>query len=206
VKFSARRYDVGYIGRLIKEKGALEFSQSLPLILKEKPAKFIIIGTGYLKDEIEQTLTKNNIRNSVISLDWVDNKILPLCLNDIKMVVVPSHYEGLPNLVLEAMACGTIVLATPVGGLPDVIKDGETGFIMENNSPECIARNVIRVLNHQDLEQISQKALDVIEQGYTYQAAVERCGHIFRDLKYEIETYQIPAMASNTTRPPVVSK
>ena len=50
------------------------------------------------------------------------------------------------------MGCGTPVLATSVGGVPDVIKDKETGFIMEDNSPECIAENIERVLNHPDLD------------------------------------------------------
>ena len=50
------------------------------------------------------------------------------------------------------MGCGTPVLATPVGGVPDLIKDDETGFIMEDNSPKCITENIERVLNHPDLD------------------------------------------------------
>jgi len=181
-KLSERVYDVGYVGRFIREKGALEFIRSLPLIQKDKRAKVIVIGDGDLRDEIKHLLIKNNIQGDVKLLNWVENKQLPLYLNDIKIVVIPSDYEGLPNLILEAMACGTIVLATPVGGIPDIIREGETGFIMENNSPECIAENAIRVLGNQNLNQISENARILIEQKYTYQAAVERYRSIFERL------------------------
>ena len=79
------------------------------------------------------------------------------------------------------MACDTPVLATPVGGIPDVIKDGETGFIMENNSPECIAENEIRALEHPELEKIVKNARNLVEEEFTYEAAVERYKKILED-------------------------
>lgn len=181
-KLRDRVYDAGYVGRLIREKGALEFIKSLPLVLKEKRAKVIVIGDGDLRDEIEHMLIKNNIQSQVKLLGWVENEQLPFYLNDIKVVVVPSDYEGLSNSVLESMACGTPVLATPVGGLPDVIRDEETGFIMECNSPECIAKNIIRVLSHPNLEQISENARALIEQEYTYQTVMDRYRIIIESL------------------------
>ena len=72
------------------------------------------------------------------------------------------------------MGCGTPVLATSTGGAPDLIKDDETGFIMENNSPECIVKNVIRALEHLELEKIVKNARELIEKEFTYEAAVER--------------------------------
>ena len=72
------------------------------------------------------------------------------------------------------MACGTPVLATPVGAIPDVIKDGVTGFIMKDNSPECIAENVIRALEHPNLDEIVKNARELIEKDFTYEAAGER--------------------------------
>ena len=77
------------------------------------------------------------------------------------------------------MGCGTPVLATPVGGVPDVIKDGKTGFIMGDNSPECIAKNVMRALEHPDLERIVENA---VEREFTYAAAVERYKKILEDI------------------------
>lgn len=88
----------------------------------------------------------------------------------------------MPVVILEAMACGTPVLATPVGGVPDVIKDGKTGFIMEDNSPECIVRNAIRALNHPKLEEISRNAHALIEKDFTYAAVAERYRNILASL------------------------
>lgn len=181
-KLSERAYDVAYIGRLIREKGALQFAESLPLIQKKTQVRFLIIGSGHLQNVITNIIVRNNLKNRVVSLDWVDNKMLPFYLNDIKLVVVPSDYEGLSNSVLEAMACGTLVLATPVGGTPDIIREGETGFILRNNSAECISQNVIRVLNRQDLNRIRKNARRLIENEYSYQAAVERYRSIFNGL------------------------
>jgi glycosyltransferase involved in cell wall biosynthesis len=193
-KLSERQYDVGYIGRLIPEKGALAFAKALPLILKDKSSQCIIIGDGHLRNEIEQVVIDNNIQSQVKSLDWVENKMLPHYLNDIKLVVVPSDYEGLSNLMLEAMACGTLVLATPVGGTPGIVREGETGFVLENNSSECIAKNVFRVLNSTDLDRIRDNAHAQINETYSYPAAVARYRNIFKSLGFEVENSPNPGI------------
>ena len=166
---------VGYIGRLSEEKGTLNFVKAIPEISKEKDdLEFLVGGDGQLCDKIKKHLYENNLNDKVNLAGWIPHDKLPDYLNKLKLVVLPSYTEGLPNIMLEAMACGTPVLATPVGAIPDVIKDGETGFILENNSPECIAENVIRVLNYQDLDRIVENARRLVEKEFTYEATVER--------------------------------
>lgn len=70
-----------------------------------------------------------------------------------------SYSEVFPNIMLGAMACGTPVLATPVGAIPYIIIDEETGFLMKDNSPECIKKSVIRTLNYNDSERIVRKSI-----------------------------------------------
>ena len=174
-KFADRKNTVGFIGTLYKIKGVLNFVNAIPEILeKEEKTKFLIGGDGQLRDEIEKYVSKENLNDKVKLVGWIPHDKLPDYMNELKLVVLPSYTEGLPNIMLEAMACGTPVLATPVGAIPDVIKDGETGFIMEDNSPECIAENIKRALNHPDLDKIVKNARELVEKEYTYEAAVER--------------------------------
>ncbi|MFW6105661.1 MAG: glycosyltransferase family 4 protein [Chloroflexota bacterium] len=160
---------VGYIGRMSQEKGILNLVKAIPLICNQvDEVKFLLGGGGPLLEQLKEELAGLITEGRVKVLDWIPHDELPGYLNDMKLLVLPSHYEGLPTIVLEAMACGTPVLATRVGAVPDIITDCETGFIMEDNSPECIARNVIRALNHTNLNQISQNGAALIVKEYRY--------------------------------------
>ncbi len=106
----------------------------------------MIIGDGDLKSNVNKYLSQNGLENNVKLVGWSSHEDLPKYLNSLKLLVIPSYTEGLPNIMLEGMACGTPVLATGVGAIPDIINDEKTGFIMENNSPECIAKKTFSAL------------------------------------------------------------
>lgn len=177
------RKKIGFIGRFCYEKGSLVYVKCIPGILKkEKNISFLMGGNGKLRDKIEKYINDNNLMDFVDIPGWIDHKYLPIYLNELKVLIVPSYSEGLPTIILEAMACGTIVLATPVGGIPSIIKDEETGFIMDDITPECIEENIIRILKHPDLERIVKNARCLIESNYSYNSAVERYERILEDI------------------------
>ena len=182
-KINERDNLVGYIGRFSMEKGILYFVQAIPEISEGRSEiKFLIGGDGYLQDKIEKYLDEENLNDEVELTGWIPHDELPDYLNELKLLVLPSYTEGLPNIMLESMACGTAVLATPVGAIPNVIKDGETGFILENNSPECIAENIVRVLNYRNLDIIINNARKLVEKEFTYEAAVEKYREILKSI------------------------
>lgn len=165
---------IGYIGRLSGEKGVQHFAQALPVIFgDQQDLRVLIGGDGQLKEAIEATLQKEGLTDRVDLPGWISHDDLPGYLNQLRLLVFPSYTEGLPNIMLEAMACGTPVLATPVGAIPDVIIDGKTGFIMENNSPECISENVIRALGCPELEQIAENGRRFVKENFTFEKTVE---------------------------------
>jgi len=174
---------IGYIGRLSEEKGVQHFVQALPPILSDwQDYRVLIGGDGQMKGAIEASLWEKGITARVDLLGWISHDDLPKYLNQLRLLVIPSYTEGLPNIMLEAMACGTPVLATPVGTIPDVIVDGETGFIMENNSPECIAANVTLALNSPDLEQIAENGRQFVKKSFTFEKTVENWKRVLQDV------------------------
>jgi glycosyltransferase involved in cell wall biosynthesis len=171
-----RRELIGYIGRLVELKGITELVKAIPLILnKRNNAKFLIGGDGVLFDEIMEELKSNGVYSQVKLTGGIPHNEVPSYLNEMKLLILPSYTEGIPGIIQEAMACGAVVLATSVGGVPDLIKDGGTGFIMENNSREWIAKNAIRALEHPDLEGIVKNARKLIEDEYSYEVMVRKC-------------------------------
>jgi glycosyltransferase involved in cell wall biosynthesis len=175
---------IGYIGRLSGEKGVQHFAQALPAILADRPdLRALIGGDGALKETIAASLQEGGVTARVDLPGWISHNDLPGYLNQLQLLVLPSYTEGLPNIILEAMACGTPVLATPVGAIPDVIIDGKTGFIMENNSPECIAENVIRALNSLDLERIAEEGRRFVEENFTFEKTVEKWKEVFQSME-----------------------
>lgn len=181
---SAREGIVGYIGRFEGVKGVVNFVRAIPLVHKESGGiKAIVGGDGPQKDEVKKEVNDTGLGDSLKLEGWIPHDELPHRLNELKLLVIPSYAEVGPHIVFEAIACGTLVLATSVGIIPDVIKDGVTGFIMEDNSPQCIARNIIRALNHPDLNQLVKDARELVERDYTQEAAVNRYRNILADLK-----------------------
>ena len=166
---------IGYIGRLSEEKGIRRFIQALPAIFNDRPdLRALIGGDGDMGEAIEASLQEGGLAPRVDLAGWISHDDLPGHLNQLQLLIIPSYTEGLPNIMLEAMACGTPVLATPVGAIPDIIVDGRTGFLMENNSPECIAKNVIRALNSPDLEQITETGRQFVEEHFTFERVAEK--------------------------------
>ena len=181
-KFDDRRNLVGYIGRLSEEKGVLNFVKAIPDILEERnEIKFLVGGDGHLQNRIEKYLEAENLNHKVKLVGWIPHNKLPDYLNELKLLVIPSYTESGPIIALEAMSCGTPILAIRVGHVLNMIEDGETGFVMENNSPECIAKNVIRALEYPSLDKIVKNARELVEKEFTYEAAVEKYRKILED-------------------------
>lgn len=174
--YDARENIVGYIGSFIHSKGIMNLSKAIPKVLESRrDIKFLIGGGGPLFPDILKEMKGNGSADRVTLLKWIPHDEVQHYLNQLKLLVMPSYTEGgVQAIALEAMACGTPVLTTPVGGITELIKDGENGFILEEDSPQWIAKRVIQVLEHPKLNEIRENAYNMVREEYSYEAVVER--------------------------------
>jgi len=174
---------VGYVGRLSFEKAILNFIDAMPAIAKACPdVRFMIIGDGPLYTEVRSRIVNADLVNKVEVIQNISHTNMPRYFNEMKLLVLPSFTEGLPTILIEAMACGTPVLATRVGNIPDVIRDGKNGFFLDNNSPQCIAERTIEALNGLVTETISDNAMFTVASEYSYHLTVREHRKILRSL------------------------
>ncbi|WP_459194228.1 glycosyltransferase family 4 protein [Halosimplex sp. J119] len=174
-----RERRVGFLGRLDEEKNVRE----LAAVARRLPndVTFTFIGDGGLREWLETELATEIESGSVEMRGWVDHDDVPAELDRLRLVILPSEpTEGLPTSILEALACGTPVYATPVSGVPDVVRDGETGFLMDSTDPADIRGELLSILDREDLPEISEKGRALIEEEYSFEAAQRRYREILQ--------------------------
>ncbi len=156
-KFKAENLLI-YVGRLIDWKGVSFLIGSMRNVLKVYPnTKLLIIGSGPEEKELLKTTEKLKLMGNIDFIGEIKNTEVSkyYCVSDIFIIpsiVVGGHTEGLGVVTIEAMACGTAVVGTSVGGIPDVIEDGYNGLLVSQKSSDEIAKGIIEILSNKKLK------------------------------------------------------
>ena len=159
------------VGRLGPRKGLDDLIQAAEIVLSEKPnLKFLIAGRGPYEGKLRREIAKRNLCDRVLLLGHITdrNKMAEL-YRGATAYIHPAHYEGLPTVLIEAMACGCPVIATAVSGALDVLQDGINGLLTPPRNSAQLAKTLLRLLNDPDLgKQIAQAGHQTIEERYSW--------------------------------------
>jgi len=136
-----------YVGNLKADKGVMELYQGFAQIAASQPQLHLVYaGSGAMKAAIEQQAQRDGLTQRVIWLGSVAHDDLPAWISHAQLLALPSYAEGVPNVVLEAMACGTPVLATRVGGIPEVVNEAICGVLIEPKMADAVAQGIASIL------------------------------------------------------------
>lgn len=170
---SDKRY-VLYVGRLDYPKGLPDLIEAAKPVVEDHDIEFVITGKGPQRERLERQVEQNGIANNVTFTGYVSRERQVRLYQNATAFVLPSHYEGLPTVLLEAMACGAPVVATSVGGCPTVIEDGENGLLVSPGDPPALSEAIDTVLRDATLrERMSANARQTILDRYTWETITD---------------------------------
>ncbi len=159
--------------RLVTKNGVSDVIKSLPLLPYQ--IKFLIFGIGHLEKSLKKLALDLGVESRVRFMGFIEHKDMPKFLKVSDIFVRPSISEGMGNSFIEAMASGIPVIATPVGGIPDFLKDKETGLFCKVNNPESIALAINAILDDKKLQKkITTNASKMAVSQYGWDSIVAR--------------------------------
>lgn len=171
---------LGYIG---KRKGIFDF---LNVLIQNKERyetqiELLIGGDGEI-EHLKELINKNNLNHFVEFRGWMDNrkKIEAFSMTDI--LILPSYNEGLPISILEAMSYGKAIISTPVGGIPEIVKDKQNGLLIEPGNLEQIKCAIDFFLdNHESIKQYGDNSKKLVEKHFP-EAVIRQLNSIYQSL------------------------
>lgn len=137
---------VAVVARLVPVKAHETFLEAAALVAAKRPeARFLVVGDGERRAELEALARRLGLARSVAFLGWRAD--LPAIYRDVDVVALTSRNEGSPVSLIEAMAAARPVVATAVGGVPDLVEDGVSGYLVEPGQPAAVADRVLALLD-----------------------------------------------------------
>lgn len=168
--------------RLEKKNGVGDIIDALALL----PAHvcLVICGSGSLEEDLRKKVDLHGLGSRVRFLGFIDPQHLPVLLQSSDVFIRPSLSEGLGNAFLEAMAARVITVGTNVGGIPDFLTDGKTGFIVEKEDPQSIASVIRRIesLPEDTKETIRNSAEALIRNEYDWDTITTAMRKLFEKI------------------------
>ncbi len=169
-------------GRLSPEKGFDVLIEAAARLAPERPdAGFILFGEGPLREELTKRIAEHGLQRRFILAGFRSDleRALPAC----DLAVSSSHTEGLPVVVLEEMAAGLPVVATAVGGTPEVVEDGVTGRLVPPGDPAALAERMAQLLAApEQAQEMGRAGRRRVETCFTFAAQAEQYERLFRRL------------------------
>jgi glycosyltransferase involved in cell wall biosynthesis len=165
--------------RLVEKNGVGDVIEAMRLLPEH--VHFRILGTGPLGSELKAKVKALGLENRISFAGFVLQEDIPRHLHHADIFVRPSLSEGQGISFIEAMAAGLPVVATPVGGIPDFLTDGETGVLCKPHDPKSIATAVLRLVEDASLrESVRSNALAMVKEKYDWSLIAEEMkGKVF---------------------------
>lgn len=173
-----------FVGELSKEKGIYELILAFERLQKRyKKIGLLIVGDGRERKEFTNMCSQKDLQDKVIFFGQVKHENVKLLMRSCDIFILPSYSEGMPNVVLEVMAAGKVVIATSVGGVTEVVEHKYNGIVIKPKSVEDIVNSVELLLNDNALyNSICQNAYTTVRNKFSWNKNALQIDGIYESL------------------------
>jgi len=155
------------------------------------------IPGGDTPDSIMELARSLRVERSLRFPGWVDGSKKDDLLRESDVFVLPSYYEALPLGVLEAMACGVPVVATSVGGIPDVIENRVNGLLVAPGQPDALARAIVTLLtDHALRSRLREAARSDVRKQFSTESVIKDLETLYRELGIQVRSFETECFLS----------
>jgi glycogen(starch) synthase len=172
---------VVFVGRLAPQKGVRTLVAAARR-LKTPGVRIILVGDGPERPALEREVRRLGVSDHVYLLGFAPHDRVPAVLAHADLLVLPSIYEELGTVLLEAMWLGLPIVASSTGGIPDLIVDGVNGLLVPPGEPEALARAIDRVLGSPGLARRLGQAARERGRGYDWETLADRVLEVYRNI------------------------
>jgi len=174
---------LAFVGWVTREKGVFEALDVLAEVRILYPATTLtVVGGGRDLEAFTRAVEARGLTCAVRTTGWLSNGEVQRILRDSDVFLFPSHFEGLPNAVVEAMAAGLPVVATRVGGVPDLIRHGQSGFLADVGDVVGMAKMVGQLLAEPDLaRELGRRGRDIVLERCDIERVWRQYAHVLHD-------------------------
>lgn len=171
-----------YVGRLSHGKGIFDLLNAFKMLNRESDVKLLIAGKGELEGKIRSRIEDENICN-VEMVGYVEQEDLMRIYQNAGIFIFPSHYEGLPTAILEAMASGLPIVTTDVSGCHDLIKNGYNGLLVPSEDPDKLYQAMSKLLHEPKFaEYLGKNARLSAEKEYSWTIITEKIEALYKNV------------------------
>ena len=172
---------VGTVGWLLSIKGPVHLLRAMPYVWENHPeTSLIFVGKGGLEKGLKEEVHRMGVWDKVKFLGWRDD--IPEIMQVLDVFVLPSLNEGMGRVLVEAMAAGKPVVASRVGGILDLIKDGQNGFLAEPGGEKSLAIAIKKLLKDKKMRDEMGKRGREIAQGFSVEKMIEKIDVLYESL------------------------
>lgn len=173
-----------FVGRFAHQKNLMFFLSQFETANKNNAARLILCGDGPEKKKLLQKIeTSPILKNSVCLKPWTAKKELPSIYQSAHCFINPSIQEGMPNTVLEAMACGLPVIASNIGGNNQLVEHGKNGYLFDFEEKNSLSNYMQKIINNDQYESMCLHSRHLAETKYSWSVSAEA---IVKDIKYAV--------------------